>query len=126
MHVEMEDDLATAPFDIKEQFVAWLRNSLLSSYLSGFQDHMRKDMLILLSDVVEAPDVFLRDYKEVNRSTRMDIPEHHKRFISVEEFSGFFASDDFTEEALLFHGLPDVKDACSGSEPEVDHIPSNV
>jgi len=126
MHVEMEDDLATAPFDIKEQFVAWLRNSLLSSYLSGFQDHMRKDMLILLSDVVETPDVFLRDDKEVNRSTRMDIPEHHKRFISVEEFSGFFASDDFTEEALLFHGLPDVKDACSGSEPEVDHIPSNV
>jgi len=122
----MEDDLATAPFDIKEQFVAWLRNSLLSSYLSGFQDHMRKDMLILLSDVVETPDVFLRDDKEVNRSTRMDIPEHHKRFISVEEFSGFFASDDFTEEALLFHGLPDVKDACSGSEPEVDHIPSNV
>jgi len=126
MHVEMEDDLATAPFDIKEQFVAWLRNSLLSSYLSGFQDHMRKDMLILLSDVVETPDVFLRDDKKVNRSTRMDIPEHHKRFISVEEFSGFFASDDFTEEALLFHGLPDVKDACSGSEPEVDHIPSNV
>ena len=126
MHVEMEDDLATAPFDIKEQFVAWLRNSLLSSYLSGFQDHMRKDMLILLSDVVETPDVFLRDDKEVNRSTRMDIPEHHKRFISVEEFSRFFASDDFTEEALLFHGLPDVKDACSGSEPEVDHIPSNV
>ena len=126
MHVEMEDDLATAPFDIKEQFVAWLRNSLLSSYLSGFQDHMRKDMLILLSDVVETPDVFLRDDKEVNRSTRMDIPEHHKRFISVEEFSGFFTSNDFTEEALLFHGLPDVKDACSGSEPEVDHIPSNV
>jgi len=126
MHVEMEDDLATAPFDIKEQFVAWLRNSLLSSYLSGFQDHMRKDMLILLSDVVETPDVFLRDDKKVYRSTRMDIPEHHKRFISVEEFSGFFASDDFTEEALLFHGLPDVKDACSGSEPEVDHIPSNV
>ena len=122
----MEDDLATAPFDIKEQFIAWLRNSLLSSYLSGFQDHMRKDMLILLSDVVEAPDVFLRDYKEVNRSIRMDIPEHHKRFISVEEFSGFFTSDDFTEEALLFHGLPDAKDACRGSEPEVDHIPSNV
>ncbi len=126
MHVEMEDDLATAPFDIKEQFIAWLRNSLLSSYLSGFQDHMRKDMLILLSDVVETPDVFLRDDKEVNRSPRMDIPEHHKRFISVEEFSGFFASDNFTEEALLFHGLPDVKDACSGSESEVDHIPSNV
>jgi hypothetical protein len=126
MHVEMEDDLATAPFDIKEQFVTWLRNSLLSSYLSGFQDHLRKDLLILLSDVVETPDVFLRDDKEVNRSTRMDIPEHHKRFISVEEFSGFFTSDDFTEEALFFHGLPDVKDACSGSEPEVDHIPSNV
>jgi hypothetical protein len=56
----------------------------------------------------------------------MHIPKHHRRLISVEEFSGFFASDDFTEEALLFHGLPDVKDACSRSEPVVDHIPSNV
>ena len=126
MHVEMEDDLATASPDIKEQFVARLRNSLLLSYLSSFEDHFQKDVLVLVSDVVEAPDVFLRNYKKVNWSTRMDIPEHHKRFISVEEFSGFFTSNDFTEEALLFHGLPDVKDACRGSEPEVDHIPSNV
>ena len=126
MHVEMEDDLATASPDIKEQFVARLRNSLFLSDFSGFQDHFRKDVFVLLTDVVEAPDVFLRNYKEVNWSTRIDIPKHHKRFILVEEFSRFFASDDFTEEALLFHGLPDVKDACSGSEPEVDHIPSNV
>ena len=64
--------------------------------------------------------------KKANRCVRIDVLKHPRRFILVEEFSGFFASDDFTEEALLFHGLPDVKDACSGSEPEVDHIPSNV
>ena len=126
MHVEMEDDLATASLDIKEQFIARLRRSLLSSYLSSFDDHFQKDLLVLVSDVVEASDVFLRNYKKVNWSTRMDIPEHYKKLISVEEFSGFFTSDDFTEEAILFHGLPDVKDACSGSEPVVDHIPSNV
>ncbi len=126
MHVEMEDDLATASLDIKEQFVAWYRNSLISSYFSGFQDHFRKDVFVLLSDVVEAPDVFLRNYKEVNRSTRINIPKHHKRFILVEKFSGFFASDNFTEEAILFHGLPKTKDVCSGSEPVVNHIPSNV
>jgi hypothetical protein len=126
MHVEMEDDLATASPDIKEQFVARLRNSLLLSYLSSFEDHSQKDVLVLVSDVVEAPDVFLRNYKKVNRSTRMDIPEHYKKLISVEEFSGFFTSDNFTEEAILFHGLPETKDACSGSEPVVNHIPSNV
>ena len=126
MHVEMEDDLATASPDIKEQFVARLRNSLFLSDFSGFQDHFRKDVFVLLSDVVEAPDVFLRNYKKVNWSTRMDIPEHYKKLISVEEFSGFFTSDNFTEEAILFHGLPETKGACSGSEPVVDHIPSNV
>jgi hypothetical protein len=126
MHVEMEDDLATASPDIKEQFVARLRNSLLLSYLSSFEDHSQKDVLVLVSDVVEAPDVFLRNYKKVNRSTRMDVPEHYKKLISVEEFSGFFTSDNFTEEAILFHGLPETKDACSGSEPVVNHIPSNV
>jgi len=126
MHVEMEDDLTTAPLDIKEQFIAWFRNSLLSSYFSGFQDHFQEDALVLLSDVVEAPDVFFRNDKEVKRSTRINILKHHKRFILVEEFGGFFASNDFTEEAILFHGLPETKDACSGSEPVVDHIPSNV
>ena len=126
MHVEMEDDLATASLDIKEQFIARFRNSLLSSYFSGFQDHFQKDALVWLGDVVEAPDVFLRNYKEVNRSTRINIPKHHKRFILVEKFSGFFTSDNFTEEAILFHGLPETKDACSGSEPVVNHIPSNM
>ena len=126
MHVEMEDDLATASPDIKEQFVARLRNSLFLSDFSGFQDHFRKDVFVLLSDVVEAPDVFLRNYKEVNWSTRMDIPEHYKKLISVEEFSGFFTSDNFTEEAILFHGLPETKGAYSGSEPVVNHSPSNV
>jgi hypothetical protein len=63
---------------------------------------------------------------EVNRSARIDILKHHKRFISVGEFRGFFASDDFAEEAILFHGLPETKDACSRSGPVVDHIPSNV
>ena len=124
--MEMEDHLTTAPLNIEEQFIAWCRHSLLSSDFSGFQDHFRKDVFVLLSDVVEAPDVFLRNYKEVNWSTRMDIPEHYKKLISVEEFSGFFTSDNFTEEAILFHGLPETKGACSGSEPVVDHIPSNV
>jgi hypothetical protein len=62
----------------------------------------------------------------VNRINRIDIPKHHRKFISVMEFSGFFASDDFAEEALLFHGLSETKDACSRSEPVLDHIPSNV
>lgn len=122
----MEDDLATASPDIKEQFVARLRNSLFLSDFSGFQDHFRKDVFVLLSDVVEAPDVFLRNYKEVNWSTRMDIPEHYKKLISVEEFSGFFAPDDFTEEVIFPHELPETEEVCSGSKPVGNHIPSNV
>ena len=126
MHVEMENDLTAAPLDIKEQFIARGRDSLLLSYFSGFQDHFQKDALVRFSDVVEAPDVFSWNDKEVNRGTRVDIPKHHKRFILVEEFTRFLTVDDFTEEAILFHGLPKTKDACSGSEPVVDHIPSNV
>ena len=64
--------------------------------------------------------------KEANRSVRIDVLKHPRRLIPVEEFSGFFAPDDFTEEAILFHGLPETKGACGGSEPVVDHIPSNV
>jgi hypothetical protein len=62
----------------------------------------------------------------VNRTNRIGIPKHHRRFISVEEFSGFFASDDFTEEGTFSHGLLETKDAYSRSEPVLDHIPSNV
>ena len=64
--------------------------------------------------------------KKANRSVRIDVLKHPRRFIWVEEFSGFFASDDFAEEALLSHGLPETKDARSASESMVDHIPSNV
>ena len=64
--------------------------------------------------------------KGANRSVRIDVLKHPRKLISAEEFSGFFTSDNFTEEAILFHGLPETKGACSGSEPVVDHIPSNV
>ena len=126
MHMEMEDHLTTAPLNIKEQFIAWCRHSLLSSDFSGFQDHSQKNILVRFSDVVEAPEMFFRNHQEVNRSTRMDILKHHKKFIPIEEFSGSFATDYFTEEAIFFHGLPETKDACSGSEPGMDHIPSKV
>lgn len=126
MHMEMEDHLATAPLNIKEKLISWFRNSQFFSELSGFQDHFWKDALVRLGHVVEAPDVFPRNHKEVDRGARIDILKHHKKFISIEKFSGFFASDDFTEEAILFHGLPETKDACSGSDPGIDYIPSNV
>ena len=127
MHMEMKDHLTTSSFDIKQQLVTWSRNSLLSSDFPGFQDHLQKDVLVRLRDVVETPDMFLRNHQQVNRGTRIDIFKHHEKFISVEEFSGLFASDDFTEETLFFHELPEANGARSGSEPkEFFHIPSNV
>ena len=64
--------------------------------------------------------------KEANRSVRIDVLKHPRRLIPVEEFSGFFAPDDFTEEVILSYGFPEAREACSGPEPVVDHIPSNV
>ena len=124
--MEVKNDLAAAPLHIEKQLVTRPGDSLFARYPDRFPDHLRKNARIRIRQVIEAPDVFLRNYKEVNWSTRMDIPEHYKKLISVEEFSGFFTSDNFTEEAILFHGLPETKGACSGSEPVVDHIPSNV
>ena len=64
--------------------------------------------------------------KKANRSVRIDVLKQPRRLISVEEFSGFFAPDDFTEEVIFFHGLPETEEARSGSEPVGNHIPSNV
>ena len=64
--------------------------------------------------------------KEANRTVRIDVLKHPRRFIWVEEFSGFFTSNDFTEEVILLHGFPEAKEACSGPVRGIDHIPSNV
>ena len=64
--------------------------------------------------------------KEANRSVRIDVLNHLRKLISLEEFSGFSPSNDFTEEVILSYGFPEAKEACSGPEPVVDHIPSNV
>ena len=95
------------PLDIKEQFIArgkfpdpalllWLSRSFSKGCVGPSAD-------------AENYGYNVWNDQEVNRGTRIDIPKHHRRFISVEEFSGFFASDDFTEEVILFHGLPEDK-----------------
>jgi len=44
--------------------------------------------------------------REANRGIRIDVLKQPRRLISVEEFSGFFAPDDFTEEVIFFMGFP--------------------
>jgi len=64
--------------------------------------------------------------REANRGIRIDVLKQPRRLISVEEFSGFFAPDYFTEKVIFPHELPETEEACSGSEPVGNHIPSNV
>jgi len=44
--------------------------------------------------------------REANRGIRIDVLKQPRRLISVEEFSGFFAPDDFTEEVIFSMGFP--------------------
>ena len=57
MHVEVEDHLPAAPFNIEEQFIPWFGNGLLLRYLLSLPDHFGNNSFILFREVVEASDM---------------------------------------------------------------------
>ena len=103
MHVKMEDDLSSTPFNIEEQFISRFGNSLFLRRFPGPPDHFGKEPLILFRQIIEAPDMFLGNDEEMDRGMGMNVLKDDEGIILIDDPRRFVSLNDLTEEAALIH-----------------------
>jgi hypothetical protein len=103
MQMKVKYDLSASPFHVKEDLVTRLRNSLFSCEFSGAEDHVGDDPFILFYQLVETPDMLLRNDEEVDWSMGVNILEYDNGLILIKNIGRFFSSSDLAEKTLGFH-----------------------
>jgi len=92
MKVQMKDDLSSSSLHIEYKLVPRLIDALLPSRLLCLLNQMENHRLVLLGEIVHAPDMSPRDNEQMDRRLGSDVPDHREEFILIDKVRLFFSS----------------------------------
>jgi hypothetical protein len=113
MEVKMKNQLPPSPLHIKDQLIPRSIYRSFPRHIPCFENHFQHNLVILVRQVIYAPDVPGWENKKMNRGMGPDIFYNDDILIPVKEIGGLFSTNDLAENAL-FHVKNHFSDRRSG------------
>jgi hypothetical protein len=101
--MQMEDPLPTSPLDIVYQFISGLVDAPLPGHITTGHNHSGNDIMVLVSQFVNAADMSTGNNQIVDRSMGVDIFEYDQMVVFVHKTSVGSSRGDIAEYTVLFH-----------------------